>query len=173
MLKLLTMLAVLLFAHQPVSAQGETPKLNVNFGGLSNCGNWELIYGWHFSDGSFKYEGKVAYLVDQHYECFNDAGYHMVQVFYRPVFEEELKKSNKDNENVLFESKSQWFLIYEFSPSDKTKDRLLLYEKSRKWYEFYRTWRPKWRFVVDWNMLKTGTAEDDFLSEKFGLSKAH
>lgn len=152
---------------------------DVNFNELSNCGEWKLT-GWHYdSDIVFEYRGETVYLAEKHYGCRNNSGYHTVDLFYRPVVDKELESlinhpDFKSKSLQLAESKGSWFLFYKFAPADIAKTQSVhLYERARKWYEFYRAWQPRWRFVIDWeNTLKTWKEVDDFMSKKFGLDPA-
>lgn len=82
----------------------------INFNGMSNCREWELIE-FNFIGHFFQYKGKTVLLAQKHYACHDDNGSHFVFVFYRPVSEKELwgLSGYPDSENrslQLAESKS-------------------------------------------------------------------
>lgn len=164
-----TVTFLILFGLPALAQEEKAPE-------LPDYTKWELT-DWHYNRNAYKYKRAIVLLADKHYEYADDRGYHSIGVYYKPVTKEEYESlsnySDFENRSLeLAESKGSWFLFYELVPADKTKETTVyLYERSRKWYEFYRAWQSKWRFAIDWeNAFRTGKEEDDFLDKKFGLT---
>lgn len=136
MLKLLTVL-VLWFFVQPVFAQKEkTPE-------LPDYTKWELSE-WHLE--KVLYKGKLAYGLYEHHE-FNQR---LLVVVYKPISKEvydnpnPLTGDNRDRQVHVLAGKEPLFIYYiekEYGPY------VYIYERTRKFYEFYRLWQVRWKPV--------------------------
>lgn len=134
----LSSLLIALFFIQPVLAQEKAPK-------LPNYEKYKLV---HYSGDSAEYKNKQVGVYHEDWMGTNQT----VLVIYRPVSKEKYRlllyadvNTREDEENNLKKMKEGglWLAIYAFN-----NDYLCIYEYRRHSLEFYRLWKPKWRFIT-------------------------
>lgn len=107
---------------------------------------------WQLSEWDFQrilYKGKKSYIVGASYQNGNDN--RTVFVYFEPISEEQYQflksldqfKLEKRVNSIL--SKTPLFIGY-FKDGEDLGD-IYFYEPSRKWFEIYRFWQSKFRFV--------------------------
>lgn len=139
MLKLLTMLAVLFFV-QPVFAQEEKDP------NLPDYSKWELSE-WEFQ--AVLYRGNLSHILGALYQ--KDTDDRTVLVYSEPISEDRYSalKSLSPQERFkitnLILGKAPLFVGY-FTDGESA-DIINIYEPSRRWFEVYRLWWPRLRFV--------------------------
>ena len=112
---------------------------------LPDYTKWELSE-WDFQD--VLYKGKVSYVLGASYQDGNDD--RIVIVYFEPISEEQyqilgsLDQLEVEKRVDLMLGEVPLFIMYF---GDGQNNRPYFYEQSRKWFEAYRFWRPKFRFV--------------------------
>lgn len=168
MLKLLAVLAVLLFA-QPVFAQEEKVP------DLPDYTKRELIE-WHVDP--VLYKGNDAYMLNEHY-AMND-GKGLILVFYKPLPKNKyvilaaIDQQDLEKQIRILADKEPLFGYYLESKYGKYA---YIYEKTSKWYKVYRLWQPRWELAG--KFVNPGASEsyedlervEKFIEQRYGLKK--
>lgn len=147
MSRLIGSLVGLLLLGLSVFAQEAVPQ-------LPDFTNWELT-GWDI--GSVLYKGKTTYILDEHYGDRDSKK--MIMVYYKPTSREVYEKlrevykkldlltpDEQDKQVHALAGKTPLFLYYD---KDSENDYYVyLYGKDVRWFEFYRLWKPRWKFLI-------------------------
>jgi len=127
---------------------------DLGFSDFSDCAEWRMTGVFNF-ELDLKYQNEVSQPIVKRYECGNDDGHHTIGLSYiaRGEALNNMREENLSQETLLqiVEGMDPLFITHEYSPRDKENNAssAYLYEKTRKWYEFYRLWQPQWRLAPD------------------------
>lgn len=145
MLKFLTAVAFLMLFGLPVSAQEKKAPEPPDYT------NWEFS-GWDF--GKVLYKGKIAWVLDEHYEDKDSKS--MILVYYKPVSRavydklDSLTPDKQDRQVHALAGKTPLFLVY-YENKDDGKNAYI-YDKDKRWFEFYRFGKSGWRLFIKINL---------------------
>lgn len=114
------------------------------------------------------YYNKEVIVLHKHYEYFDadDDVHYDVEVFYKPLplsLFNDLDVINRSEFVRLSKNGGVLFILHLAGSYEN------VYAKTRKWYEFYRLWFSSLRKIEGWRSLKSGSDEDRFFKENFGL----
>ena len=119
-----------------------------------------------------EYNGEKVAVLHEHYEYYDSKSqvHHDLEVFYKPIpLSIFIGSDDADKIDFIEKSRSKGILFVIHSTSSPQASIDKFYIRTRKWYEIHRLWRPRWRLLSDWKLLKTGSNEDKVLKNKFGL----
>lgn len=155
MFRFFALISFLTLASLPALAQEESTA-------LPDYTKWELSE-WDFQE--VLYKGKPAHILGALYQDGNDA--RTVFVYCKPISEEQyqvlesLDPSEVEKRVDLLLNEAPLFLGYFRDGEDA--GYLDVYEPSRKWFEIYRFWQPRLRFVK--KLVTSGEHAEENLSE--------
>jgi len=138
MSRLIILVLSLIFLVQAVNAQEKAPQ-------LPDYKNWELEE-WILDE--LLYKTNPSYTLIEAYRSYNGQ---RVWVFYEPISEkqhlvlESMDRLDAEKQIRLMSYEEPLFVVY--FPDDEYGEYVYMYEKTRKWYEFYHLWQSEWRFV--------------------------
>lgn len=147
---------ILATASQAI-AQGAVPKLP-DYGKLEPN---------DMHDEEAFYKGKEIALLHEDYVIsdFKNERESATIIFYKPLGEKEIEsKLARGNEKIRFLKQlgfDPWLLIYmpNIPLYGDEKINFYFFEYTRKPAEFYRLWKPKWRFVGVFEAIEQGENE--------------
>lgn len=129
--------------------------------------------GWDLMEG--KRKNRDMYIVDWHLERREGGKDFNVGLYFKPLAQEYVEsiKQKSAPESKWDEKLSlgmpmgkAWFVIYMVELKGRT-EKVLLFERNSKWFEFWRLWQPQWRFVKDLESL-TVKEEKEFFEKRYG-----
>ena len=137
---------------------------------------------WELSELELKqalYKGKSSYCLVKTYLNNDDEG--MVYIMYKPISEEQHRRTldklralgldgnELDRRIRVLSGKEPLFFYY---VNDVYYKEIYIYEPARRWFEFYRFWQLKWRFVKSFSTsekLEDVEVIEEFIKQRYGL----